>query len=178
MNSHNFPHRKKAISLVVLAALLGGFFFYMGLRQLVQQYYCAPSSKDNLLFISGVLEDIEKSRRFGGSLIINANNEIYRFSIAGRLSSDLDPLKGQTISVGVFESTLCRPNPMHIQVGDRVLFDFYTALKNRERGEWFVVLLSFVLFGMSIFIFANTFFQVRKILRRSASKQASTAFDK
>jgi hypothetical protein len=155
---------KKVIPLIILAIIAGGFFLFMGVRTLVDQYYCVPTDIGEVKLISGVLANIEKSRRFGDSIVVDTKDWTYQLEVAGRLSSDLEVLRGRVVTVGVVDSPICKTRLMYVEGGGKVFLDFDTVLRNINRGAWFVISLSFVYFSAMLFIIVNTFFRVKKIL--------------
>lgn len=56
-------------------------------------------------------------------------NWTYQLGVAGRLSRDLEVLRGGVVTIGVVDSPICEICLMYVEGGGKVFLDFDTVLR-------------------------------------------------
>lgn len=152
---------RKQFGLLLLIVVVGLFFMYQGSRVMVDEYFCLPANKEDLEFATGILVDIKKSRKFGDSIQVDLNGSVHEFGL--HKPDDLYGLLNTRITVGFAGGFFCRAHLMHIESEGGVIRDFDRILSNYKNGRWFLVLMSFIYFLLSVFVFVNGFFKLKSL---------------
>lgn len=124
--------------------LIGLFVGYLSLFRFVEDYYCLPTSKEELNFERGVLTGVAESFRRGGSFVHQRLADERIFSTA--ITAQLRPLIGQEILIGTTDGPFfCSADVLHIEHQGNIIQDASISIENRKKGRWFdFVVLAFL----------------------------------
>ena len=151
--------KKDKLGTFFLSMAIALWFFYLGAKIIVNEYVCLPGNREELHYVDGVLNEIERSRKFGDSIFVfDSTGYQHQYTVVNQLANDLTKYVGKHIRVGEVSGLMCSPSAMHIESGGEVILDFDTVLLNNKNGGWFLYLMSGIYFLFSIAIGLNGFF--------------------
>jgi hypothetical protein len=150
---------KNKLGTLLLSMAIALWFLYLAAKIIVNEYVCLPGNREEIHYVDGVLNEIERSRRFGDSIfVVDSIGYQHKYTVANQLANDLTKYVGKNIRVGEVSGLMCSPSAMHIESGGEVILDFDTVLLNNKNGAWFFYLMSAIYFVFSIAIGLNGFF--------------------
>lgn len=135
---------------IVMILVFGLFFVYLGFVQIIDAYYCLPSSKNDLELINGELIGIDKSKRFGDTILLDTGGDIRHIRGVIAKNEEFSLQVGKPVTIGVVSGLVCTPLPEYIEVEQMVIREFSTS--GRLKGRWLTNLLAFVCFVMAALI--------------------------
>ncbi len=144
--------------------IFGLFFVYLGLVQIIDAYYCLPSSKNELELIKGVIVGIDKSKRFGDVVFVDTGDDVRGIRGAFNNNEKSSMLFGKPVTIGVVAGFFCTPLPQYIEIEHKVISEFSTS--GRLKGRWFTNLLAFVCFAMAALIIPKAYSMLVRIFKK------------